>query len=295
MPRQQRLRWAIVGVGVAGRARAGAIEKDPRAVLVAVHRGRFAHEVEAPEVASVDDAVQAADCVAVCSPAEAHPDQIRAALESGRHVLVEYPLVRDPTLARELYALADERQVVLHVEHIELLGPIPHTLRALVTAPLIERLHVAFEGPGPADLDPFEVAWKNVARLHRALDLAGPVREVVSVSHQPGQVEATLRLHNGAPLTLSFGYAPMMSRRTRMRVDTPGAVWEQTNDSLTRNGTPQTLLGTGSLFKLDQLAATARILDSAAPYVDEARILHVLDVVDAIATQRIGAVLPASS
>lgn len=288
MARQQRLRWAIVGVGVAGRARANAIEQDPRSVLVAVHRGRFAADVEAPTVGSVEEAVQAADCVAICSPAAAHPDQVRLAIAAQRHVLVEYPLVRDPALAESLFAEAKVHQRILHVEHIELLGAVPHTLRSLVHTDLIEDVDIRFEGPGSADLRPYDVAWANVARIHRVVDVAGPVDRVDTVESEPGGLRATLTLRSGALLTAQFRYSPVGSRRTRMRVATPGTVWEQINDSLMRNGTPQTLLGTGSLFKIDQLAATARILDATAPYVSDDRVLHVLRVVERLASESPG-------
>lgn len=292
MARQQRLRWAIIGVGVAGRARAVAIDKDPRAVLVAVHRGRFAPDVEAPSMPTPQAAIAAADCVAICSPAAAHASQVRAALEADKHVVVEYPLARDATIAADLLELAAQRRRVLHVEHIELLGAVSQTLRALVPTSLIERVDVSFEGPGAQDLDPADVAWSNVARLHRVVDVAGPIGSVESVTGAPGQIRAILRLQSGAPLEIACRYSPVASRRTRMKVVTPGAVWEQINDSLMRNGTPQTLLGTGSLFKLDQLAATARVLDGAESYVPDTRILHVLQVADAIASARPGALAP---
>ena len=47
---------------------------------------------------------------------------MKAALEADKHVVVEYPLSLDLAQAEALIALADERQRLLHVEHIELLG-----------------------------------------------------------------------------------------------------------------------------------------------------------------------------
>ena len=280
MARQSRLRWAIAGVGVAGRARATAIANDPRSVLVAVWRGRHAAEVEAPAVDSLQEAIDAADCVAVCSPSSAHEEQIEAALQAGRHVLVEYPLAGSVASATALLELAERQQRVLHVEHIELLGAIPQLLRALVPREVIERVELAFDAPRAGDEATAEMAWANVARLHRVVDLAGPVARIAQVSHTPGHLEAELVLHSGVPVSLTFQHAPHLRRRTRLRVVTPGTVWEQINDTLTRNGTPQTLLGTGSLFKMDQLTATGRILDGAPPYVSNERILHVLRVIE---------------
>jgi hypothetical protein len=53
---------------------------------------------------------------------------------------------------------------------------------------------------------------------------------------------------------------------------------------------PVTLVGLGSLFGRDQRMATARILDGAPPYVDEERILHVLEVVERLGRLETGPV-----
>ena len=77
------IRWAVVGVGSAGRARAKAIQADPRSELVAVCRGRFAGWFHVAQLSEVDDAIAAADAVAVCSPTHLHAAHVRAALKAG--------------------------------------------------------------------------------------------------------------------------------------------------------------------------------------------------------------------
>ncbi len=292
MSRPRRLRWSIVGIGTAGRARARAIERDERAVLVSVWRGRYASEVEAPLAGSFEEAVQKADCVAICSPSEAHPAQSRAVLEAGRHALVEYPVAHAPDEAVGVFELARRVQRVLHVEHIELLGAAAQTLRALVRPSVVSEVHVEFSRPGPSDASLETLARSNVARLHRLVDVAGPVRSVDDVARTDTCLQGSLTMASGATVTLAFRQAPDERRRTYLRVHTPDAVWEQTNDSLTRNGIHQTLLGVGSLFKLDQLAATARVLDGRAPYVQEDRIVHVLDAIERLAQGCPGPVRP---
>lgn len=275
----EQLRWSVVGVGVAGRARARAIEGDARAQLVGVWRGRFAHEIGVPVLGSLDEAISGADVVAVASPTAAHPAQVGHALEAGRHVVVEFPLAPDADTAASLFELARARGRVLHVEHIELLDGPGQTLAALVRRQVVREVTVAFERPGPEEVGPAEIALDNVARLHRACAVAGPVARLERVTAEPGKLSAEGLFAGGASLRLSFRQAPYFARRTTVEVRTATSVWVQQNDTLLRDGEPQTLVGGGPLFPRDQRHASARLLDGAPPYVGEDRILHVLDVV----------------
>lgn len=60
-----------------------------------------------------DSFIQCVDAVYVASPHQTHYDYCRRALEAGRHVLCEIPFVLSAAEARELYALAEEKQLVL--------------------------------------------------------------------------------------------------------------------------------------------------------------------------------------
>lgn len=58
------------------------------------------------------------DAVIVATPATTHYGLAKAAIEAGKHVLVEKPLANSSTEAAELARLAQERGVVLMVGHI---------------------------------------------------------------------------------------------------------------------------------------------------------------------------------
>lgn len=53
------------------------------------------------------------DAVYIATPHETHGNYIRKMLENGKHVLCEKPMTLFETEARELFALAKERQLVL--------------------------------------------------------------------------------------------------------------------------------------------------------------------------------------
>lgn len=83
---------------------------DPEAAAA----GDLASAADDVEVCrTYEELVESVDAVYVASPHQCHYEQVKYALEHGRHVLCETPLVMDGTQARELYALADSRGLVL--------------------------------------------------------------------------------------------------------------------------------------------------------------------------------------
>ena len=62
---------------------------------------------------SYQEMVDAVDAVYIATPHLLHYEQAKYALEQGKHVLCETPLVLDGAQARELYALAQEKGLVL--------------------------------------------------------------------------------------------------------------------------------------------------------------------------------------
>ncbi|MCD0483912.1 Gfo/Idh/MocA family oxidoreductase [Streptacidiphilus sp. ASG 303] len=76
-----------------------------------------------------DDRVQA---VAVATPAASHYRLVRAALEAGRHVLVEKPITTDADEAEELVAVAERHGRVLMCDHTFCYTPVVRRIREMV-------------------------------------------------------------------------------------------------------------------------------------------------------------------
>ncbi|MBI3913800.1 MAG: Gfo/Idh/MocA family oxidoreductase [Chloroflexi bacterium] len=74
------------------------------------------------------------DAVAIATPARTHFDLARAALERGKHVLVEKPLAMNSREARTLIALAAEKQRMLMVGHTFEYNPAVWKIRELIAA-----------------------------------------------------------------------------------------------------------------------------------------------------------------
>jgi len=282
-----KLRWGLIGLGRAGRARARAILEDDRCELVCAYRGDpAALGVEAAD--SVDALLEAVDAVAVCSPDHTHPRLVQRALEAGRHVVCEFPLAGSALKARRLYALAEEVDRVLHVEHIELLTPAARWLRAHVRPGQIAAGAVRFQGPLRTEV--FSVAHANLARLHRLFDVAGEPRRFELTDATLESLTGVFKLSGGAQVDFSFHMGDGVARKMELTLDLGrrGMVL-LLGRTLLFKGAPVELPSGRSLFAQDHDAAMAAIVDQHPLYVDRARVLSVLglaDRLDAAARER---------
>lgn len=266
----ERLGIAIIGAGRAGRARERALVEHPRARLTAlVRRG-----VE-PSLEQVL-ADPASDALAVCTPNRTHAELAAAALARGKHVLVEFPLATNPDEARRLFAAARAAGRVLHVEHIELLSGAQLAQRERV-ARLGRPAGGALEFRGASDGwigDPAlagSPALCALARMHRLIDLFGDA-EVTAASLERRargyRLRVDLEFAAGGVTTLLEERGPGLPRRTVWRVSCEHGVLDDPPER------PR-----AGLFRADLDVFVARVLDGAASYVSDERVIRVLELV----------------
>ena len=118
----QPLGVGVLGLGSIGTSHARAFHQlSDKAHMVAYSGGNPERAAEAgwPNAVQVaaDDLPHRSDVdvVAICSPSDAHGPQAIAALEAGKHVVVEKPLALTVAEAERIVALAEERGRVLSV------------------------------------------------------------------------------------------------------------------------------------------------------------------------------------
>ncbi|MFO7590033.1 MAG: Gfo/Idh/MocA family oxidoreductase [Acidimicrobiia bacterium] len=116
----------VIGLGMFGRLHCRAVAEHHRLTLATVFDTDSA---TAAEVAGTWNARAARDlqdlvrdpsieAVIVCTPEDRHVEPVRAALEAGKHVLVEKPLTTESASAAALAELAERNRLVLLVGHI---------------------------------------------------------------------------------------------------------------------------------------------------------------------------------
>ncbi|KAK3588482.1 hypothetical protein CHS0354_012891 [Potamilus streckersoni] len=119
----------VVGVGIAGKIRIRDL-KDPefnpdQCWKLIGFISRRKHEIEGVDQLTEEEALTRSDVHAfiICTEPGAHQPLIRKALDNGKNVLVEYPVTISVAAAKELYQLAEQKDLVLHEENIALLSP----------------------------------------------------------------------------------------------------------------------------------------------------------------------------
>jgi len=189
------IRVGIVGTGFAAKLRAEMLQTDARAHLVTV-AGHTPHKTEAfcqafgaeaevsgRKLVERDDL----DLVIVCTVNQEHGAIAIAALENDKHIVVEYPLSLDVSEAERAIALAKQKQKLLHIEHIELLGGLHQAIKA--SLPLVGKVFYArYVTIIPQHSAPQRWTYQHslfgfplvgaISRLHRFTDLFGEVTSV---------------------------------------------------------------------------------------------------------------------
>lgn len=100
---------------------------------------RRALKMRFPQVEIISDSASVlrdpeVDAVVIATPTSTHGELVRAALEAGKHVLVEKPLTDDSKSARALCELAEQSGLILMVGHVFLFNRAVVAAKALIDA-----------------------------------------------------------------------------------------------------------------------------------------------------------------
>jgi len=134
-------RLGVVGTGSMGKNHARIFSELPGVRFAAVFdtREEVAREMAArfgaQAAGSMDAFADLVDAATVATPTVTHFEIASALLERGKHVLVEKPFTETPEQAAALCELAQQRDLVLQVGHIERFNPVMPALEKRLTAP----------------------------------------------------------------------------------------------------------------------------------------------------------------
>jgi predicted dehydrogenase len=203
----------VIGVGALGRHHARVWAESTGARLVGVH-DRDTARAEAlaaqygcrafPDAASLLDAV---DAVSVAVPTVDHHRIARAALDRGRHVLVEKPITTTLDEADDLVAAAAAQERVLQAGHIERFNPATAVLlEAGRGARFVEVHRLGSFSARSLDIDVVLDLMIHDLDIVLALDGAEPVQiEAVGVPVLTSRVDiANARLRFASGLTANL-------------------------------------------------------------------------------------------
>lgn len=218
----------MVGLGVAGSVRirdmlaplpGSAAEK--LMVKGFVSRRKLGLQQEVEQVA-VDDALRRDDLSVafVCTENESHEENVRQFLEAGKHVCVEYPMTLNYQAAVDLWALAEQKGLVLHEEHIELYTADFKWLKEKTQGQKLQEGTLHFTGGSLKPRMGF-LAFSGIARLTWLVDLFGELTVSSAAfeenpSNSYSKMTAQLLTADNRPLTWIEERGPGLSRAKKI-------------------------------------------------------------------------------
>jgi predicted dehydrogenase len=145
-----KLKVAVIGVGSLGKehariyadlAAAGQIVLAGLYDVSAPQAAKIAGKLGVPFFASLEDALAGAEAFSIVTPTNTHFDLARRFIAAGKHVLVEKPMTNNSAQAAELVQLAQEKNAVLQVGHVERFNPVFAYLEKIATDPRFIETH----------------------------------------------------------------------------------------------------------------------------------------------------------
>jgi len=149
-----KIKVAVIGVGHMGKEHARVFAQLPSCELVGIYdidsevSRRIAQHHRCKNYSSIDDLIQEVDAVSVATPTITHFDVGLRCLNAGKHVLLEKPMTETTQQALDLVALAQSKNLVLQVGHIERFNPVLQALEERLTNPRFIEAHRLSPYPG---------------------------------------------------------------------------------------------------------------------------------------------------
>ena len=190
----RRVKIGVIGVGSLGQHHARIYAQMPEAELVGVcdvdaeRVAKLAAQHGTTAYTSMDELAAKCEALSVVVPTDKHREVAGKLIEKGLHLLVEKPIAATTAEAEELVALAQKKNVILQVGHIERFNPVMNFLEQLARKPRFIEAHRLAPYPPPREgllprgTEVSVVLDLMIHDLEIILHLVGsPVREIRAV------------------------------------------------------------------------------------------------------------------
>jgi predicted dehydrogenase len=145
-----RIKVAVLGVGSLGKehariyselARAGSIEFCGVHDIASETARKIAEKYQVRRFGTIEEAANASEALNIVTPTGTHYEIAKGLLEAGKHILLEKPMCDRASHATELVQLAQQRNLVLQVGHVERFNPVFKYLEEVATDPRFIETH----------------------------------------------------------------------------------------------------------------------------------------------------------
>ncbi|MEM7395998.1 MAG: Gfo/Idh/MocA family oxidoreductase [Verrucomicrobiota bacterium] len=151
----EQVKVGVCGVGSLGQHHARIYAELPNTELVGVYdvdparAKEIADQHGAGVFTSLDEMAGEVEAVSVVVPTDLHRDVSMTLLEQGLHLLVEKPIAETGRQAEEMVSLANEKNLMLQVGHVERFNPVLKTLEERMDRPRFIEAHRLASYPPP--------------------------------------------------------------------------------------------------------------------------------------------------
>lgn len=313
---QNKIRVGIVGTGFVAKLRAELFTADQRTEVVAIagkleRAQELIHSLQIqPEIyTSAEDLIARPDLdlVVVANVNRDHGKVTELVLRSGKNAIVEYPLSLDFDQAKALVEYAAQQNLMLHIEHIELLSGVHRSAQEYLSqigTPL--RARYATQSPQRPvpdkwtympDLFGFPLV-ASVSRIHRLTYLFGKVKSISCQLSYRGEAlpekfsncicTAQLQFENGVHAEVGYAKGEYIWKQERiLEIEgTEGGLFfvGEKGKLITATGeTEITAAASKGLFKLDTEAVIDHLENGKSLYTQSNHALYALGVASAAA------------
>jgi predicted dehydrogenase len=140
------IKLGVIGLGHMGGYHASVCQQLPNIQLIAVAdtNQQNLQKIKNPKIITSTDFHQWLDKVngvIIAVPTEAHYVIAKDCLLNNKHVLIEKPLTKNLTQAQELFSLAQQKNLTLHVGHVERFNGPVQELKKILNEPFLIECH----------------------------------------------------------------------------------------------------------------------------------------------------------
>ena len=223
MTPENTLKIGLVGVGHLGKIHLKCLFNTPFTVVGFFDenlslRTTIAHDYSVKAFDTLDELIDASDCVDIVAPTIAHFDIAKLAIQKGKHVFIEKPVTETIDQAKTLYALATQNNVKVQVGHVERYNPAILSLKDKPLMPkFIEAHRLAIFNPRGTDVS--VVLDLMIHDIDIVLSMIkSPVKKISAngvsiVSSTPDICNARIEFENGAVANLTSSRISLKNMR----------------------------------------------------------------------------------
>lgn len=138
---------AVLGTGHLGKIHAKLWKNIPNAELVGVFDANdetaktVATELNVRQFLTSDEAIQHADAVTIAASTTSHFELAKQCILAGKHCFIEKPITTTYSEALELIKLAEQKDVMIQVGHVERFNPALTALHGYSISPMFIEAH----------------------------------------------------------------------------------------------------------------------------------------------------------